>query len=355
MSGGLKLLKPAANTMAYLKMGIFGDTGSGKTWTAAQVAIGLQRHIKSNKPVAFFDTETGSNFIKPQFDKAGIELLTLNSHALIDLTQVIKEAESNCSILIIDSISHVWEEFTDSYVKKSKQKFIELWDWKPIKADWRTNYTGPFINSKLHIIMCGRQSGIYEDIEIEQGGKIKKKSVRVGDKMKAESEVGYEPSLLCQMEKVFIENSGFYVRRCNVIKERFSVIDSKEFDNPTFKDFLPHIQMLNIGGEHQGVDTSRNSDALFQDPDYSYQENRKQKEIALEELQQELILMGYAGTSGDVQKKRTELMMELFGTSSKTAIENLHLEKIKYGLGKIKEKRLAMNQPPAEFLRAVNE
>lgn len=346
------LLKPALNTMAYLKMGIFGDTGSGKTWTATQVAIGLQKYINGKKPVAFFDTETGSNFIKPQFDKAGIELLTLNSRALVDLTQVIKEAEANCSILIIDSISHIWEEFTDSYVKKSKQKFIELWDWKPIKADWRTNFTDPFINSKLHIIMCGRQSGVYEDVEVERGGKVKTQSVRVGDKMKAESEVGYEPSLLCQMEKVFIKESGFYVRRCNVIKERFSVIDSKEFDNPTFKDFLPHVEMLNIGGEHNGVDTSRNSEALFDNPDFSYHERKKQTDIVCEEIQQELILMGLDGTSTEAKKGRTELMIEIFGTSAKTAIENLPLERLKAGLEKIRQRRQTQTQNPN--LKAVN-
>ena len=74
--------------------------------------------------------------------------------------------------------------------------------------------------------------------------------------MAAEKETGYEPSLLIEMEKVFNEVRGKYVRRATVIKDRFSQIDSKQFENPKFESFLPHIKMLNLGGEHVGVDSA---------------------------------------------------------------------------------------------------
>ena len=146
----MKLLKPAKNEMAYLKMGLFGGTGSGKTFTASEVAIGLHKHIKSEKPVAFFDTETGSSFMIPKFEKAGIELCVFNGTSLKSLNQVIEEAEKECSILIIDSISNVWDEVTEAYKKKKKRSYIEIWDWKNIKDEWRQRFRTPFINSKLH-------------------------------------------------------------------------------------------------------------------------------------------------------------------------------------------------------------
>ncbi len=328
-------MKPAQNTMAYLKMGIYGDTGSGKTWTAHLIALGLQRYLKTKKPVAFFDTESGSSFVKPSFDKAKVPLVVCRGNTIIELSQVMKEAEKECSILIIDSITHVWEEFTDSYLKKSKQKFIELWDWKPIKAEWRQMFTIPFVNSGLHIIMCGREGAIYKPVEVEKGGRLKVEQIRVGDKMKAESETGFEPSLLCQMEKIFIQDGGAYVRRCRVIKERFNVIDSKEFDNPTFENFLPHIELLNLGGEQEGIDASRNSEDLFDEPNNTWDQRKRQVDITLELISDTLVKADLDGRSDEAKKVRIALLEEIFGTSSKTAIESMKLEDLKAGLERL--------------------
>ena len=68
----------------------------------------------------------------------------------------------------------------------------------------------------------------------------------------------------------------------------------------------------------------------------------------LEELQQELILMGLSGSSAEAQKKRTELLIDVFGTSSKTAIENLYLDKLQAGLAKIKNQRINTNEAPVK-------
>jgi hypothetical protein len=200
--------------------------------------------------------------------------------------------------------------------------------------------------------MCGREAAVYDTTEEVRNGQVKKVMVRVGDKMKAESDIGYEPSLLCQMDKAFEDGDGNYTRTCHVIKERFGAIDSKTFKNPTFKDFLPHIELLNLEGEHVGVDTSRNSEALIESPDRSWNERRKQVDILLEELQGELALQSLAGTASDAQKKRTELMLEIFETASKTAIENLPLEQLRSGVTKIRARRLS--QEASQELEAVN-
>ena len=61
------LLKKARNRMAYAKIGLYGDAGSGKTYTAAMFAIGLHQYAKLKKPVAMFDTEPAASFIIPYF------------------------------------------------------------------------------------------------------------------------------------------------------------------------------------------------------------------------------------------------------------------------------------------------
>src|SRR3990167_7399922 len=139
--------------------------------------------------------------------------------------------------------------------------------------------------------------------------------------MKVEGEMGYEPSLLLEMESIRkseIEGDkdikGF-VNRCYVLKDRTDRMNGKQIDFPKFKDFKPVMDFLNIGGEHLGVDTTRNSEDMFENPDYSYAHRQKQKEIALEELQATLIKLGLDGTSAEAKKNRVALLESIFGTS----------------------------------------
>ena len=65
----MALFQRATNTQAFLKAGIMGFAGDGKTYTASELAIGLvllmrQRGIAAgDRPVMFLDTETGSDWV----------------------------------------------------------------------------------------------------------------------------------------------------------------------------------------------------------------------------------------------------------------------------------------------------
>jgi hypothetical protein len=95
------LFTRAENTQAYLKMGLMGLAGSGKTFTASQTAVGLVAFLRERKlpegdrPVYFADTETGSSYVKHHFDKAKIELFTSKTRAFSDLVALVNEAEKN--------------------------------------------------------------------------------------------------------------------------------------------------------------------------------------------------------------------------------------------------------------------
>src|SRR5262245_49451087 len=105
----MTIFKKAENKQGFLKAGIMGLAGSGKTYTATEITIGLVEYMRKaglelgSKPVAFMDTETGSDWCLPRFQAAGIELVVSRSRALTDLRMAIVEAEENCSALIIDS------------------------------------------------------------------------------------------------------------------------------------------------------------------------------------------------------------------------------------------------------------
>lgn len=324
------LLKPAENMTAYAKIGILGFAGSGKTFTAANIAVGLAKVSKSNQ-VAFFDTEKGSDFVIKPMKEQGVDLLVHRGRAFRDLIQVIREAEdANIPVLIIDSISHVWRDLCDSYAKKYNRKRLTMGDWTTLKGQWK-DYTDLFINSKLHILMLGRAGFEYDFTEDEDG---KKEIVKTGTKMKVEGETGFEPDLLLEMER--IKDKGKIINRCFVVKDRSNTMNGNDIDYPTFDSFKSFFSYINIGGEHTGIDNKRDSTALFDDPDYSYEEKKKRREIACEEIKDALIRAEMDGTGKEEKKKRSEVFGKIFGTASWTAISTMPLRELLDGLERLK-------------------
>jgi len=106
----MSIFKTGELEMAYLKMGLYGAAGSGKTFTASDIAIGLHRFTEAKKPIYFIDTETGSDFVLEKFKKAKIKLLVAKSRAFKDLVAGVDEAEKKGSIILIDSITHFWND-----------------------------------------------------------------------------------------------------------------------------------------------------------------------------------------------------------------------------------------------------
>ncbi len=329
----MSLFKPAVMQQGFLKMGMYGDPKSGKTYTASLVALGLHKLIKSKKPITFFDTETGSEYVLPTLYKpAGVELQSIKSRSFADLMAATKEAEQISDILIIDSVTHVWKELMDAYKAKKNFTYLTLQDWGVLKKEWAA-FTDLYLNCKLHVIVCGRAQDVWED-RTDERGKVEK--TVVGSKMATEKNLAYEPSLLVEMEKVAQPNTGFLIPRAWVLGDRFSVLDGKCFDKPTFETFLPHIQMLNLGGEHSGIDMSRNSEDLFvPDSPNSRSDYMKKKDIALEELKDE-IDRRWSGQSVEQKNARIDILQALFGTSSKTAIEEMALEILLNGLKRLR-------------------
>lgn len=329
----MSLFKVAQNESAYLKCGILGFAGSGKSYTAMRIATKLHKHIKSNKPIFYLDTETGSDFLLSHFENNNIQLSVCKSRAFVDLLSAVEEAEKKADILIIDSITHFWTELLEAYQKKKKITRLTLHHWMPIKQEWR-QFTDKYINSQLHIIMCGRAGWEFDFVEDSEGVK---ELAKTGTRMKAESEMGYEPSLLVEMEKVRTEAGrigGSFLHRAWILKDRFDKINGKFFDNPNFEVFLPHINLLNIGKQHIGVDKKQDSQSLF-NSDKSASERFKQRDILLEEITSEIVLR--FGRSDESKKAKIKMLRDIFGSSSWTAISGFSNEKLQGGLDKIKK------------------
>lgn len=330
------LFKKAVNNQAFLKMGIMGFAGDGKTYTASEIAIGLvllmrQRKLAAgDKPVMFIDTETGSDWVAPRFNAENIELMVAKTRSFVDLMEAVRETEASGSVLMIDSISHFWRVLCDEYAhRRGRKRGLEFSDWAWLKSEW-SKFTDIFVNSKCHIIMCGRAGYEYDFFEDDNG---KKNLEKTGIKMKAETETGYEPSILVLMEKhqaILDDKKEKQVwRTATVLKDRSTKIDGKEFINPTFKDFLPHIEFLNLGGEHLSVDTTRdNSDLFADDGTPKWEKEKRFKSIALDEII-ELLNKHHGGTSNDAKKAKADWIEKAFNTRSWERVQTLDWPTIK--------------------------
>lgn len=329
----MSIFKEAINTAGYFKCGILGFPGGGKTKTSALIAIGLHKYIKSNKPIFIYDTETGSNYIEKDFRDNGIKFMRVQSRAFTTLLAAGREAEAEQGIFMIDSITHPWREIINAFKKKKGIERINFNHWDAIKTEWG-QFNEFFLNSKCHIIMCGR-AGYEYDFEKDEEGK--NELVKTGIKMKTEGELGFEPSLLLEMyaDKEVDPHGKILgiVNKAFIIKDRFGELNGKTFSMPSFDTFLPHIKHLNIGGEHEII-TQETSQGIF-DTDKSVAHRMKERDIICENIWAEMPLRFNSRTDAG-KKSGAEFLRETFGTLSTIEINSLSNEVLIAGLNKLK-------------------
>ena len=118
-------------------------------------------------------------------------------------------------------------------------------------------------------------------------------------------------------------------REAHVLKERFSVIDGKTFQNPSFSDFLPHIELLNLGGKQLGVESGRTSEGMIPlDGKSQWQKDREQRDIVLDEIQS--FFSRKLNTRKEEDRKlMLELFVKHFGTESWKKIELVDLSTLR--------------------------
>jgi len=333
-----------ATKLAYAKVGIYGDAGSGKTVTASKLAIGLHKKIGSTKPIVFFDTEPAASFVEPLFDQAGIELLVADeSRALKDLMEFMKKAPEIADICIVDSVSHVWRDVQESYLKNINDrrkkmaeskgwKFkpinqIEFQDWRHIKNAWG-EFTTSYLTSKIHCFVLGRAGTIYEYQENREG---KKELITTGTKMATEKELAYEPSSLIEMMKVVGEQKAL-INRAMVEKDRnvANPLTGWQFDFPEFENFAQHFDFYDIGGKHIADMGEKNSTELFGETgEDGFTFEKRQREIECEEIKSLFMENSLDGTAAAVKKERNQILKKFFGTGSWTKVESMNSSELK--------------------------
>lgn len=336
------MFKKLENNRPFLKLALEGFAGDGKTFTASQIAIGVHKLIKSSKPIALFDTEKAFKALKWKFDEAGIETVVNDEERSLEaLNQAIKWCEEgNADILIIDSITHVWEQFLQAYLNRPdkngrpvKRNRLEFQDWGVLKPTWKEKFSTPFVLAKCHIIFSGRAGYEYTDERNEDTGK--REIFKSGIKMKAETETAFEPDILVLMEKkmdLLADKKEVY-REATVIKDRTTQIDGKVFKNPAFNDFYPAIKVL-LDGTLKEVHGANIPDT-FEEFENKFSEIGKDRDILLAEIEGCFSLMGLGTGAADKQVKSWTLN-QVYGVNSIESVSKKGNGTIRTGLEVVK-------------------
>lgn len=145
-------IREAKREGARLVIGIAGVSGSGKTYTALQLAYGLANG--NGKKVGFLDTENrrGSLYADslPQTFLIGDLYAPFSPQRYIDA--ILEFQQAGVEVLVIDSVTHEWEGVGGCEELASATRFP---DWKRAKAEHK-RFMNVMLQSNMHIVACIR-------------------------------------------------------------------------------------------------------------------------------------------------------------------------------------------------------
>ncbi len=139
---------------ARLVIGLAGVSGSGKTFTALQLAYGLAK--RNADKIFFVDSENRRGSLYADSLPHPFNIGDLNApFSPARYIEAIKAAsDAGAEVLIIDSISHAWEGMGGAQDIANNTN-SRMANWKLAKAEWK-KMMDAILQSPCHVILCIR-------------------------------------------------------------------------------------------------------------------------------------------------------------------------------------------------------
>jgi len=181
------MFQRATKTKAKLRLAIYGTAGSGKTFSSLRIATGIGGKI------ALIDTERGS--ANKYADRFNFDIAELNAKDIESYTKAIKAADGY-DVLIIDSLSHAWQELLDKVEKIAQAKFRgNTWSAWSVLTPQQRNFIDSILNYNGHVIATMRCKTEWT-LSQENG---KSKPTRIGLAPEQGKNIEYEFDLLMEI------------------------------------------------------------------------------------------------------------------------------------------------------------
>jgi hypothetical protein len=180
----------ATKRQARLRAAFFGPSGAGKTYTALRVASGI------GGKVAFVDTERGS--ASKYSDRFEFDVLELEKKDIDTYCEAIKLAGGlGYNVLIIDSLSHAWQELLEEVEKIAQAKYRgNTWSAWSQGTPKQRQLIDAILNFPGHVIATMRSKTEWTSEKDERG---KSSPKRVGLAPEQGKGIEYEFDLLLEI------------------------------------------------------------------------------------------------------------------------------------------------------------
>lgn len=248
------MFRKAEKSKSKLRLAITGPAGSGKTYSALQVAFGIGGKI------GLICTEHGSGELYSTLGDYDIAELT-PPFTIDKYIKLIKEAEQNYDVIIIDSLSHAWAgeggllEQHDKLTAASKTG-NSYTTWGKI-TPLQNQLVETILQSKSHIIATMRTKTEYS-ITNENGKQVPKK---IGMAPIQRDGMDYEFSVVYDLSVDHI---------ATVTKDRTNIFSNLDPFKPSAETGKILLEWLNTG-----VDTKTDSQKYAELPEDTKQRFEK--------------------------------------------------------------------------------
>lgn len=208
----MSTFKKATKKQAKLRAALFGPSGSGKTFTALRIAKGL------GGLVALIDTERQS--ASKYSDRFEFDVCDLADRTIEGYCRTIREAQGY-DVLIIDSLSHGWQELLEHVEKLAQAKYRgNTWSaWSEGTPEQR-RLVDAILDFNGHVIATMRSKTEWTTAKQDNG---KSAPVRVGLAPEQGKGIEYEFDLLLELTVDHV---------CNVLKDRTGKFQDQLIDKP---------------------------------------------------------------------------------------------------------------------------
>ncbi len=247
-----------------IKACLYGQAGTGKTFTALLVAEGLAQ--RENGRVAFVNTEQGGiDFYtqkvptrKPHPEPFDVD--ELFSRSVTEITRELRAlSPAEHPVIVVDSGTHIWQACIDACnVKKNRNGQLPIWAWPKIKKPWRELIQW-LLDCPQHVIFTARSGVEYGKDESGEEGAI-------GTKAKTEGETEYEFNHVFELVNT-VRRAGekpYLAAACK--KDRSGVHSGESIPWPNFQNLaeplLPFLADTHREQEDHDVTASKDRDAL---------------------------------------------------------------------------------------------
>lgn len=188
-------IKKVSRKRAKLRVGLFGASGSGKTYSALRLARGLTGNWEK---VVIIDTERESANLYANLGDYNVLQLSPPFEPERFINAITVAEKAGAEVIIIDSISHEWMgkggclEIADKVVGRN-----DYAKWKEVTPRHNA-FIDRILQSSVHIICCGRSK---DDVDMVKNDRGKLEPQKVGLKAVTRDGFDFEMTVCFDLDK----------------------------------------------------------------------------------------------------------------------------------------------------------